>query len=217
MQIVIQRSANHRADVVAPPSQHMQRVLDVLFHSGSGAAAGSQIEGDMSSPLHARTFSSVPLLRMPHSRPFSVDGCSASVGTVGCLLPPLRLLVEDGSTAPKACPGAAMHTRTSAEARESSEVSQGSCLISPATSPSISNADTIAVQLQLPEQSEWDSEEKKRWSWARKRAARIEREKGADVKRQKKKRKVARKNRRGRQRSARRRLGEMRPVVVLDV
>ncbi|EIE23564.1 pseudouridine synthase [Coccomyxa subellipsoidea C-169] len=60
------------------------------------------------------------------------------------------------------------------------------------------------------------SNEKRRWTWAEKRAARIEREKVVD-KQLKKKWKVARKNRRGRQRSARRHLGIERPFVALDV
>ena len=207
----------------------MQRVLNVLFRNGSSAAHGTQTESSMSTPSHARNFSTVLLSSMAQSRRSSIG--TGSLSGVCCSRQPLGLLAREYSTAAESSPGAVTGCQNQGNSGgHASEVgvemtersgdrpdcSEDSGPASSAT-PASTCHETPAVNWHqpVPQQLNWP-DEKRRWTWAEKRAARIEREKVVD-KQLKKKWKVARKNRRGRQRSARRHLGIERPFVALDV
>lgn len=222
LQIVIQRSSEQRVDVVAPPSQHMQRVLDALFRNvrdilpGGRRISGSRA-GQFSSMPSSRSFSSnVENSRCtrqlfgayyPQAQKTTAGLCSTVVASMQMLVS-LRRLVNDADSGAVKGSGAQISECSAVKKQEAEHAGSpgATMLLLTDTKPG-----------PRPPPLEIEPEEgKPRWSWAQKRAAKIERQKDVEIKKLKKKSKKARKHRRGRQRSILRHTGHKYVGVALD-
>lgn len=245
MQVVIHTSATRCIDVVAPPSQHMQRVLDVLFWRG----AVSNRARAVSSQRHARSLctASLPLgrntthqkssssgrLDKPLSQCQSLDQLQRSFSTVAgaCCTPAPkshsrgtgRRAIHHASDIGRGQCGSEKEEQSIAESLQDGSSAAATDPVNQAgagasVDPANQAGAGASVAQQPPqEEEEWEYEGKRRWSYAEKRAARIERLKVADEKRQKKMWKTRRKNRMGRARSIARHTGHEIVVVVPDM
>ncbi|CAL8472088.1 g11630 [Coccomyxa elongata] len=220
--IVIHRSSKQRVDVVAPPSQHMQRVLDVLFRDVRDTLPG----GRRISGFRAGHFSSMPSSRgfssnvgnsrctrqlfgaaYPQAQKTTAGPCS-TIAASGQMVVTLRRLVNDADSGAVKGSGSEVleHSAVNSQGAEHAGSPGATTLLLTDTKPG-----------PRPPPLEIEPEEgKSRWSWARKRAAKIERQKDAAMKKLKKKWKEARKHRRGRQRSILRHTGHKYVGVALD-
>ncbi|BDA47475.1 probable ribosomal large subunit pseudouridine synthase C at N-terminal half [Coccomyxa sp. Obi] len=225
--IVIQRSASELIDVVAPPSQHMQRVLDVLFRNIRDTLPGGRISSSRAGPISSmpssRGFSSGvgnsrcsdgrstwQLFGAAHPQEHSTTAgpCCTAVTSVQMLVSLRRCGSDAGNGAVKGSgTGMSETTDVSSKRAEHSGSAGAATLLLTDTKPG-----------PRPPPLEIEPEEgmKPRWSWAQKRAAKIERQKDAEMRKLKKKRKEARKHRKGRQRSIRRHTGHEYVGVALD-
>ena len=229
LQIVIQRSANEHVDVVAPPSQHMQRVLDVLFRGprdtlpSSRHTSGSR-PGQLASSPSSRGFSSDVGGRIcsdgrsrstgqlfgafPQRHSVTAGPCCSAVASVQMI--PLRRSGSDAGT------GAVKGSDTGMS-KTTDVSSKGAEHAGSAGAATLLLTDTTPGPRPPPLEIDPEEEGKPRWSWAQKRAAKVERQKDAELKKLKKKWKKARKHRRGCQRSIRRHTGHEYAGVALDI